>query len=124
MPKCAAVFIGALFAVALAAQAFSKTETVTGQLIDLSCFSLNRGNTSNSHIGKGYNCAQACARDGFAVGILTADGKVYEVTGNLAANKNAKLVPLMAHTVTVTGDVSEENGQMMIVASDLKMMTN
>jgi hypothetical protein len=123
MRQSAVVFIGALFAVVSASPSFAKTETVTGQLIDLACFHLNQGNTANAHKGKGYNCAQACAKEGFAVGILTADRKLYEVTGDLAANKNVKLVTHMAHTVTVTGDVSEKNGQMMITASDLKMIT-
>ena len=38
------------------------------------------------------------------------------------AEDNAKLVPHMAHTVTVTGDVSEKDGQMMIAASTLTMI--
>ena len=124
MRQSAVVIIGALLMVALAAPSFATTETVTGQLIDLACFFLNQENTANAHKNKGYNCAQACAREGFAVGILTAGGKVYELTGDLAADKNAKLVPHMAHKVTITGDVSEKNGQMMIVASDLRMISN
>jgi hypothetical protein len=31
---------------------------------------------------------------GRPVALLTSDGKVYSVTGDLAADKNAKLVPL------------------------------
>jgi hypothetical protein len=60
--------------------------------------------------------------EGQRVGRLTAGGKVYQVTGGLAAANNAKLVPHMSHTVTVTGDVSERDGLVMIAASDLKMI--
>jgi hypothetical protein len=122
MRKLVTVFIGALFSVALTARAFANTETVTGQLIDLACYVLDKGNTGNAHQGRGYNCARACAKEGFAVGLLTSDGKIYQVTGGLAANSNAKLVPHMSDTVTITGDVTEKEGQMMIAASQLKMI--
>jgi hypothetical protein len=100
--------------------AFGKNETVTGQLIDLACYSLDKDNTGNHHKHQGLNCARACALEGFAVGILTSDGRVYEVTGEWTANSNAKLVPHMAQTVTLTGEVREENGKMTIAANDLK----
>jgi hypothetical protein len=114
----------ALLTAILMSPAFAKAETVTGKVVDLACLFLNKDNTTKAHKGKGYSCAQACAREGFAVGILTTSGKIYEVTGDLAANKNAKLVPHMSHTVTVTGDVSEKDGQIMISASELKMSGN
>lgn len=121
MRQVAAVFLGILLFGALAAPSFATTETVTGKVVDLACFALDKTNTGITHKGKGYDCAQNCAREGFAVGLLTTDGKVYQITGDLAANKNAKLVPHMSHTVTITGDVSEKDGQMMISSSELKM---
>ena len=122
MRKAAALLISVLFVVALATRAFAATETATGRLIDLACYSLDKEETGNAH-KRGKICAQACAREGFAVGLLTTAGKVYEVTGGLAANTNAKLVPHMGHTVTITGDVSEKDGKTVIVASDLKMIS-
>jgi hypothetical protein len=122
MRKLVTVFIGALFGVALTAQVLANTETVTGQLIDLACYMLDKGNTANAHKGRGYNCARACAKEGFDVGLLTSDGKIYHLTGGLTADKNAKLVPHMAHTVTITGEVTEKEGETMIAASDLKMV--
>ena len=122
MRKFAAGFICAFFICALGAQAFAATETVTGKLIDLACYGQDKANTENEHKGKGMICAQACAREGFSVGLLTTDGKVYRVTGTLAADNNAKLAPHMAHRVTVTGEVSEKAGNLVIVANDLKMI--
>ena len=67
------------------------------------------------------SCAVSCAKSGKPVALLTADGKVYEVTGGLAANKNAKLADHMLHTVEITGDVSDTNGKLSIAADTLKM---
>jgi hypothetical protein len=120
MRKFSAVFIGTLFVYELAAQVFAATETVTGRVIDLACYGQDKANTENAHKGKGMVCAQACAKEGFAVGLLTTEGKVYRVAGGLAADNNARLVPHMAHTVTITGDVSEKDGNMVIVGNDLK----
>ncbi len=122
MRKLAAGLIGAAFLLAIGAPAFAKTETLTGTLVDIACYSKDKANTTNAHKGMSETCAQDCAKMGMPVGLLTSDGKVYQVTGDLAANKNAKLVPHMSHTVELTGDVSEKDGKMMIAANDLKMV--
>jgi hypothetical protein len=57
------------------------------------------------------------------VGILTADGKVYQLAGGLVANNNAMIAPHVSHTVTVSGDVVEKDGVQMLTASDLKMVS-
>ena len=84
---------------------------------------LDKGNTTNTHHGRGYDCAQACAREGFQVGLLAVDGKVYEVGGGLAANKNAKLVPHLGHTVSITGALQEKDGLSVISSDALRMGT-
>ena len=50
------------------------------------------------------------------------DGKVYRITGGLAANKNAKLIPHLAHVVEITGEVSEQGGNVQIAADTLTMV--
>ena len=60
---------------------------------------------------------------GRPVALLSSDGKVYTVTGDLAANNNAKLVPHMSHKVELTGDVTETGGTMTIAATSLKMIS-
>jgi hypothetical protein len=69
------------------------------------------------------DCAIACAKQGQPIAILTADGKVYEIAGGLAADKNAKIIPHVSHTVEITGDVMDMNGKMMIHADSLKMIS-
>ena len=113
----------AAFVVALGAPAFAKDETVKGVLVDQGCYTKDKANTTNAHKGMADDCAQACARKGNVVALVTTDGKVYGVTGDLAANMNAKLVPHMSHTVEVTGDVTEAGGKMMIAGANLKMIS-
>ena len=117
-----AVVAAAWLASAGAPIALAAPQTVTGQVIDLACYTLDKANTTNVHRGRGYTCGQACAKEGFAVGLLTGDGKVYQITGGLAADKNAKLVQHMSHAVTITGDVGEKDGVATIAANDLEMM--
>ena len=42
--------------------------------------------------------------------MLASDG-LYELTGDFASNRNAKLLGFVAKSVTVTGDVSEVDGR-------------
>jgi hypothetical protein len=74
--------------------------------------------------GDTKDCAIGCAKAGRPMAILTADGKVYTIAGGLAADKNAKIVPHVGHTVEVTGDVMDHgDGKMMITADTLKMVS-
>jgi hypothetical protein len=114
-------------ALALAAPAFAKTETVKGQIVDETCYKMDKSNTGVDHKmpkGDTKDCAIGCAKAGRPMAILTADGKVYTIAGGLAAEKNAKIVPHLGHTVEVTGDVMDHgDGTMMITADALKMIS-
>ena len=81
---------------------------VSGILVDLACYTKDKANTTNAHAGMSATCAQDCARKGQQVAIVTPKGEVYEVMamGGLAGESNAKLVPHMSHTVTLTGDIT------------------
>ncbi len=68
-------------------------------------------------------CATACAKKGLPLALLTTDGKVYTIAGDLAANNNAKLVPHVTHTVAITGDVVTKDGKMTITSDALKMVS-
>lgn len=107
----------AAFVVALGVPAFAKTETIKGELVDQTCYTKDHKNMGDAH----KECAVTCAKKGQAVALVTPDGKMYEVMGDLAADKNAKMVAHMSHTVEITGDVSEKDGKMMIMADSLKM---
>ena len=103
------------FVASFSVQLFAKTETIKGQLVDQECYLMEKKVETDSA------CAIQCAKSGKPVALLTSDGKVYEVTGGLAANKNAKLTEHMLHTVEITGDVTEKSGKLSIAADALKM---
>ena len=123
------IFVGlsvAAFVIAVGAPAFARDMTVKGQIVDESCYKMDQTNTGVDHKmpkGDTKDCAIGCAKAGRPMAILTSDGKVYELTGGLAAEKNAKLIAHISHTVEVTGDVTEKDGKMMIAADSLKMIS-
>jgi hypothetical protein len=127
MRKLFAGLAVAAFLVALAAPAFARTETVKGRIVDVSCYNMdkehNAGKDHKMKSGDTADCAAACAKMGRPMAILTDDGKVYELTGGLAADKNAKVIPHITHVVEVTGDVTEKDGKMMISSDALKMVS-
>jgi hypothetical protein len=114
------------FVVALGAPAFAATETIKGQIVDQACYKMDKSNTGVDHKmpkGDTKDCAIGCAKAGRPLALLTEDGKVYEIAGGLAADKNAKLIPHVAHTVEITGDVMDHDGKMMITSDSLKMIS-
>jgi uncharacterized membrane protein len=98
---------------------------VTGVLVDEACYTKDKANTTNAHKGMGETCAQACAKKGNTVALVTEKGDVYQVMpmGDLSGDNNAKLVPHMSHKVTLTGDVMDVKGKKMIHATALKMIS-
>jgi hypothetical protein len=106
----------------LVISAFAEAAEISGRLIDLGCYWQDHGNTDNHHKDKGLICAQACASEGFPVGLLTRSGKIYQVTGELAAGNNTRLVPNMGKTVTIGGDVDSGGGRATINARTLKVL--
>jgi hypothetical protein len=125
MRRIAAGLSVAAFVLALGAPLVAKTETVKGKIVDVGCYKMDKSNTGNTHKmpKETEDCAVGCAKMGKPMAILTEDGKVYELTGGLAADKNAKIIPHISHTVEVTGDVMEKDGKMTISADALKMIS-
>jgi hypothetical protein len=116
----------AAFVVALGAPAFAATETVKGKVVDQTCYTKDmKANAGQDHKMPQdvKDCATACAKKGAPLALLTEDGKLYQITGGLAADMNAKLIPHISHTVEVTGDVTEKDGKKMIASADLKMIS-
>ena len=119
---CAAVAV----VIALGAPAFAATETVKGKIVDQTCYLKDKAaNVTNNHKmpQETADCATACAKKGAPLALLTESGQVYQITGGLAADMNAKLIPHIAHTVEITGDVTEKDGKKMIASADLKMIS-
>lgn len=106
---------------AFADHAGAKVQTLTGRLVDKVCYLQDpKANAGDSHPGMASDCATTCAQKGSAVALLAPDGKLYEIIGALAANNNGKLVPHIARTVEITGDVTTKYGELMIAATRLR----
>ena|SRR5712691_4787285 len=103
--------------------AMAAPTSVTGVLVDRACYTKDKANTTNEHKGMSATCAQDCAKKGNVVALVTDKGEVIAVSGELAANKNEKLVPHMSHTVTLTGEVTDAAGKKTIDATALKMVS-
>ena len=126
MGKVFAAVVASAFVVAVAAPAFAKTETITGKVVDMNCYMKDKANNTgvdHKMPADTKDCAVACAKKGQPLALLTSDGKVYEIAGGLAENNNAKLVPHVSHTVSITGDTMEMSGKMMIHGAELKMVS-
>jgi hypothetical protein len=102
------------------AQTPAQTRTITGQVVCLVCYARNHANTGADH-DDGRMCAQACIKwEGNPAGVLTAEGKVYQLAGGVVANNNARVLPHIARRVSVTGEIYEKDGMTMIRAEDIK----
>ena len=117
MKNVVSIVAGAAFVAALAMPVFAADMTVKGEVVDIACAtSMKDKGHGPGHAG----CTMDCAKKGQPVGILTADA-VYTVTGDYAANKNAKLLDFVAKNVIVTGEVTEKDGQKMINVKSIKL---
>jgi hypothetical protein len=123
---CAGVMASAFLMVAFGVTTLAKTETIRGQIVDQACYTkdmVNNKGVDHKMPADTKDCAIACAKKGQPMALLTSDGKVYTIAGELAANNNAKLIPHISHTVEITGDTMDMSGKMMIAAGELKMIS-
>ncbi len=107
---------------ALGAVPDASVETIRGRLVDKACYERNPKNTGETHVRRPIDeCASTCAKFGLPLAVLTADGKLYRVTGELAKNKNARLLTHVTHLVELRGEVStDEEGGLLVAATDVK----
>lgn len=127
MSKKTGTVIAALAVVMLGFGIPAFAADVTGILVDEGCYTRDKANTGPAHKGMSETCATDCAKMGNQVAIVTKEGIVYEVMpmGALAGEKNAKLVPHMTHTVTLTGEITDgaAGKPKMLHATALKMIS-
>jgi hypothetical protein len=117
MRNILSLFAGAALMVAVAAPLQASDMTVKGEVVDIACATKKGdGGRGEAHA----NCAMLCAKKGMPVGVLTADA-VYTVTGDYAANNNAKLLDFIAKRVIVTGEVTEKDGVKSINVKSIKL---
>jgi len=96
-----------LFAAAFAADSKGKPVTVKGYVLDSAC-----AFTKNLDKPISRECAQACAKAGSPLVILTSDGSIYWPIDNAtpANGQNSKLLPFAGQKVTATGEMFDRGG--------------
>jgi hypothetical protein len=110
--------VALILAGAAAAPVIAADTVVRGELVDSHCYMADK----TKNVGAGHrDCAMTCAKKGTPVALVTSDGTIYWVIGDLARDNNAQLVPHMSHIVELTGEVSEQDGKKSISAKSLKM---
>ncbi len=84
-----------------------KEVTVKGEVVDVACY-IAQGAKGEKH----KDCAEACAKAGGALGILTKEGKLYVslLPDDHAAGPNALLMDHIAQTVEAKGFVRSKGG--------------
>jgi hypothetical protein len=110
---------GAAFVAALVMPVFAADMTVKGEIVDIAC-ATDHGRKDGGKGDAHAACAMTCAKDGKAMGVLTADA-IYAVTGDYTANKNAKLRDFVAKKVIATGEVTEKDGVKSINVKSIKL---
>jgi len=89
-----------------AAAAPAPDVTITGQVVDLNCYT-TMGASGASH----KTCAVACAKAGVALAILSSDGNLYMPVSSKAGDpQNSRLEPFAEGRVKVTGTHRMANG--------------
>jgi len=126
LPKILCSAVGSAVILTMVMSSVAGAETFKGHIVDQACYLKNKAD----NVGKDHKmpaetkgCAVACAKQGNPLALLTADGTVYQIAGELADDKNAKLIPHISHTVEITGDTMGSGDKMMIHASALKMVS-
>lgn len=100
----------------LGASLRAEATTVKGEVIDVKCYTKD-----HTHVGADHaDCALSCAKRGAAMAILTSDGEVYTITGDYAADNNAKLIDYVSKKVEASGAVAEKDGTKTIDVTAIK----
>jgi hypothetical protein len=97
-------------AITFAADEKKKTEkevTIKGEVVDVACY-LAHGAKGEGHKA----CAEACAKAGGALGILTSEGKLYVslLPDDHKTGPNDILMDHIAHTVEAKGYARSKGG--------------
>ena len=94
-----------LIILAFAALAADETVTLTGEVVDLHCYT-TRGAHGAEHAG----CSNACISRDVPAGLLTADGTLYLLLNEKPVSVKEKVAGLAGKTVKATGKIVERNG--------------
>ena len=100
---------------AFAAAADDKPVTLTGEIVDLHCYT-----TGEKHGPDHAGCANACLSRNVPAGLLTADGTLYLLLDERPVAVKEKVAGLAGKTVKATGKVVERSGLKALVLASVE----
>ena len=106
----------ALLFLPIVASVADETVTVTGEVIETSCY-IRMGARGESH----KKCAQMCAKSGIPLALLE-DGTekvIWLAAEDHQTSVNKQLTPHIAKTVTITGQYVERGGARLLIVESL-----
>ena len=89
----------------LALSAADEPVTITGEVVDLHCYT-TRGAHGAEHAG----CSNACIARDVPAGLVTADGTLYLLLNEKPVVVKEKIAGMAGKTVKATGKVVERSG--------------
>lgn len=84
-----------------------KTVTLTGEVIDMTCFLQHPGSATGAEHAK---CAKSCIKQGNPVGFFANNGTVYLLIGDDHTPVALRVVELAGAKSTITGVIVEHHG--------------
>ena len=98
----------------------SKEMTVTGEVVEVSCY-LAHGDKGKGDAHQG--CAEACAKAGSPLGVLTDNGKLYVslLPDDHKTGPNAILMDHIGHKINATGVVRSKGGVTGMMITKVEM---
>ena len=101
-------------------KSMDKEMTIKGEVVDVACY-LHVGDKAKGE--DHLSCAQACAKAGGALGILTDKGELYVsmLPDDHSAGPNAILMDHISHKVEATGMVRSKGGVRGIMLTKVEM---
>ena len=114
-----AALVIASFSVLGQEKKMSKEATISGEVVDVACY-LASGARGPGHA----DCGKACAKAGGALGILTADGKVYVslLPDDHKNNPNYLLIDYVGENVEAKGYVRAKGGTNGIMIRSVELL--
>jgi hypothetical protein len=99
------IALAVLLLAALALSAADEPVTLTGEVVDLHCYT-SRGAHGAEHSG----CSNACISRDVPAGLLMADGTLYLLLNEKPVAVKEKIAGMAGKTVKATGKIVERNG--------------
>jgi hypothetical protein len=114
----ATILAAAVAGAILAAFAARADDTVSGEVVDLSCY---LPHPDTSHGASHKKCAETCAKKGLPMGLLTGDGQVFLLVEDHDNPKGyATAIDSAAKTITVEGRKVTQGGVNGLVVESVK----